>query len=141
MRGRDARAEAGIAPQVELGGDVIEVGADLRRTRVALARLPLVVQLAGEKVTVRVAFRVAARARIAVPVPGAADVAARLEHPHPQPEAIAQAMQLVEPREARADHQCVEMHGLLAPPAPGARRLVAGFRVRLESLLSGRYSA
>ena len=109
-RGRHAHAEADVAPQVELAGDVIQVGADLRRARVALARFPLVAQLAREEVAVGMAFGVAARPRVAVPVPGAAEVAARLEHLGAQPQAIAQAMELVEPRESRADDECVEMH-------------------------------
>src|SRR5262249_48306022 len=57
------------------------------------------------------ALRIEARAGIAVPVPRASDAAARLEHPHRDPE-LAQAMELVHAREAGADDDDVMgIHG------------------------------
>ena len=47
---------------------------------------------------------------VAVPVPGAADAVALLEHAHPQP-LTAQPVQHVEAREARTDHHGVERLG------------------------------
>ena len=73
-----------VAPQVEAVGDVLDVAQDLGLGRVALGPLPLLLELLGELVRVLHALDVAARARVAVPVPGAADVAARLERPAPR---------------------------------------------------------
>ena len=55
------------------------------------------------------AFRIAARAGIAVPVPGAADPAARFQSLYRQAEPVAQAVELVETREPGADDQRVEL--------------------------------
>ena len=78
-RRRHARRELDVAPQVEAVGDVVDVGEDLRLGGVPLAPLPLLLQLVRERVRVVHALDVAARARVAVPVPGAADAVARLE--------------------------------------------------------------
>src|SRR4029078_11689535 len=106
----NARTELNVTAQVELARNVVEGGSNLPRTRVALARLPFGRQLAREEVAVDVALGIAARTGIPVPIPGAAEVATGLEHAHRQPQAIAQTVQLVEPRKARADDQGVEMH-------------------------------
>ncbi len=88
QRGRlDAGVELDVATQVEAVGDVVGVLQDLGLGRVALGPVPLLLELVGELVRVLHALDVAARAGVAVPVPGAADAAARLEHPrrHAEP--------------------------------------------------------
>src|SRR5271165_1075243 len=79
---------------------------DLRLRRVALAPVPFLLQLVGKGVGILHALDIAARAGIAVPVPGAADAAALLKDPHRETKA-AQAVQHVHPGKARADHDDV----------------------------------
>ena len=107
-RGRHAGRELDVAAQVEAVGDVVDVAQDLGLRGVALGPLPLLLQLVGERVGVVHALDVAARARIAVPVPGAADAVARLEDARRQPEP-AQAVEHVEPGEPRADDDRVDV--------------------------------
>ena len=125
-----------ISPaQIETIGDMVGVGQDFRLRRVLLRPVPLLVQLLREGERVLHALDVAARARIAVPVPGAADAAAGLEHPRRKAEP-AQAMQHVHPGKARADDDRVENRfrferALRSSPSRGvgrhdARRLPAG---------------
>jgi hypothetical protein len=71
-----------VTAQVELVGDVVEIAFGLGLAGEVLGPVPFVEQLLGEGIAVGVALRIEARARIAVPVPGAADVGACLEHPH-----------------------------------------------------------
>ncbi len=104
----DGRAERDIAAQVEAVGDVLEVAQDLGLRGVALRPPPLGQQLRREGVGVVDALDVAARARVPVPVPGAADVVAPLEGAGAQPEG-AQAMEQVEAREAGADDRDIEL--------------------------------
>src|SRR6185436_1553298 len=108
--GDNARAELDVAAQVELARNVVKVGSNLRRTGIALARLPFGRQLARKEVAVDVALRIAARAGIPVPIPCSAEVATRFEHARRQAQAIAQAVQLIEPCEACADDDGVQVH-------------------------------
>ena len=119
VRRDDARAELDVPTQVEAIGHVLQIAKDLGLRRVALAPFPLLLQLFRELVGVLHALDVAARAGIAVPVPGAPHTVAGLEHARPQSEA-AQAVQRVEPREARAHHYRVARllvaHGVSSSP-------------------------
>src|SRR6185295_12933153 len=67
-----------------------------------LLPVPFVQKLAREGVAVGPALRIEARAGIAVPVPGAAEVAAGLEHGGLDAE-VEQALDLVDAGDARAD--------------------------------------
>src|SRR3546814_13506252 len=69
---------------------------------------PFLLQRLGELVGVERALHIAARAVIAVPVPGAADAAACLEDAHREPEA-AQPMKHVHPGKACADDHGIEL--------------------------------
>ena len=80
---------------------------------IALGPFPFAHQLGGEGVPVDVAFGIAARAGIAVPIPGAADATAGFQRLHRQAKTVAQAQELVESGEAGADHQRVEFGGLV----------------------------
>ena len=78
-RGGDRRFELDVLAQVEPIGDVLEVAEELGLARIALTPRPLLLKLVRERVGVVDALDVAACARIAVPVPGAADSRCRLE--------------------------------------------------------------
>jgi hypothetical protein len=80
----DLGLELDVAAQVETVGDVVGVAQDLGLGGVTLRPLPFLLQFGRELVGILDAFDVAARAGIAVPVPGAAEVLAGLEHPHPK---------------------------------------------------------
>ena len=108
VRGGHAGVEADVTLEVEAVGDVVEVAQDLRRPGIALRPFPLARQLFGERVTVGVAFRIASRTGVAVPVPGAADPRARLQHLDRKTQTVAQAEQLIETGKTGADDQRVE---------------------------------
>lgn len=109
-RGLDAGAEADVTQQVEALGDVLEVGEDLRLARVLAAPLPLLQQLFGEGVPVHVALGVAARSRVPVEVPGAADPVRRLDHYGPQAEHVTHPVQHVETGETGPHDHDVHVH-------------------------------
>ena len=74
--GGDAGPEADVAAQVVAVGDVVEVALDLGLGGEVLGPLPLLLELGVEAERVLEARDVAAGARVAVPVPGAADARA-----------------------------------------------------------------
>src|SRR4030095_11214029 len=88
--------------QVELVGHVVEIAQRVGLGGEMLGPLPFLQQLLGEGIAVGPALRIEARAGIAVPVPGAADVGAGLEDLYAEPEA-AQPMELLEACGAGAD--------------------------------------
>ena len=104
----DGRLEADVAAEVEAICHVLQIAKDLRLRGVALGPAPLLLQLVGKLVGILDAIAIAARARIAVPVPGAADPAALLKDPHGEPHS-AQPMEHVEAGEASADDDRVEI--------------------------------
>src|SRR3546814_14825360 len=101
---------------------MLGVTQNLRLGGVALAPRPFLLQRLGELVGVERALHIAARAGIAVPVPGAADAAARLEDAHREPEA-AQPLKHVHPGKACADEHRIET-GSGPTPAPEDRKSV-----------------
>ena len=74
-----------------------------------LGPLPFLQQLLGERIAVGPALRIEARAGIAVPVPGAADIGAGLEDFCAEPEP-AQPVELVQAGDAGADDDDVRFH-------------------------------
>ncbi len=102
VRGSHPALELDVAAQVELVGDVVEIAQRLRLRREMLRPVPFLQQLLGEGVLVGVALGIEARAGIAVPVPGAADTRAGLEHAHAHAE-LPQAVELVHARYAGTD--------------------------------------
>src|SRR4030095_7801276 len=104
----DARLELDVAAQVEAVGDMVGVAQDLGLGGVALGPFPFLLQLGGELVGVLHALDIAARAGVAIPVPGAAHTLAGLEDPdletfQPQP------VQHVHAAEAGADDHSIEI--------------------------------
>src|SRR5690242_17305846 len=71
-----------VAPQIEAVGDVSQVSQDLRLGGEAFGPLPALLQSFVERVGIVHTFDVAARARVAVPVPGAAHVGSGLDRGH-----------------------------------------------------------
>jgi hypothetical protein len=106
--GGHPRLELDIPAQVETVRHVVDIGEDLRLGGVALGPLPLLLQIVRERVGVVHALDVAAGARVAVPVPGAADSLARLEDARREAEP-AQPVQRIESREAGADDHRVQL--------------------------------
>src|SRR5262249_61979344 len=93
--------ETGAAVKVELPADRFAVRQDLGRMRVLL---PGYVADLLEQRQVDVGFDVALRARVAVPVPGAAEVAALFDDAHVVDPGLAQARAREQSAEATADH-------------------------------------
>jgi hypothetical protein len=75
--GGHARIELDVAAQIEPVDGMIDISEDFRLARVALAPAPFLLQLLGKRIGIIHALDVAARAGIAIPVPGSADTAAR----------------------------------------------------------------
>ena len=104
----DARVERHVLAQVEAVGNVLDVLEDLRLSAVALGPVPLLLQLGRERVGVLEALDVAATARIAIPVPGAAEPGPRLECMRLEAE-LSHLVERVEATEAAADDDDVEV--------------------------------
>ncbi|HEX7081594.1 MAG TPA: hypothetical protein VF329_11320 [Gammaproteobacteria bacterium] len=90
-RGDDLRLEANVAQKIELLGRVVQVREHLGLRGESLAPAPFLEELRRERIAVRVAFRVESGARVAVPVPNAADSARALVRLHGEPE-LAESM-------------------------------------------------
>jgi hypothetical protein len=103
-----ARTQLDIPVQVEPLGHVLEVAQHLLLLRVAFAPLPFLAKLLRERVAVDPTRRIAARARVAVPVPRTANAVASLEDPRREAHLVAQAVERVQPREPRANDDCIE---------------------------------
>src|SRR5208337_4715008 len=103
MRALDRRIELDVLAQVEPVGDIMHPPLDFRLAGEFFAPAPALVQIFGKQILVNIAFRIEACAGISVPIPGSADVRRSVERLHRQSLA-AQKMQLVEARDAGADH-------------------------------------
>ena len=84
----NARPQLDILVKVELVGRVLEVAKHLMLLRITLAPLPLLAKLLVEGVAVDPTGRIAARARVTVPVPRPADAVSSLEDPRRKPHLI-----------------------------------------------------
>ncbi len=105
---RDRGVEPHVAPKVEPVDHVVEVALDLRLLGEVLLPLPVVEQLLREEVAVGVALGVEPRPGVAVPEPGPADAASRLEQLHGEA-GFAGPVQLVDAGDAGADDQDVDV--------------------------------
>ena len=99
--------ETYVASQIEAVGHMFEIAQDLGLRRVLLGPAPFLLQLRRKLVAVLDALDVAARTRVAVPVPGTADAAAGFKHTGAQPK-FTQPMQHVESGEAGPHDNRVE---------------------------------
>ena len=80
-RRRNPAAKLDVAPQVELVGDMVEIAQRFRLAGKMLRPVPFLQKLLRKRVAVGIALRIEARAGIAVPVPGAADIGRRPRTP------------------------------------------------------------
>jgi hypothetical protein len=90
MRHRDTGVKLDVPRQIETVGDMVEVTRDLRLTGIALGPHPFTLQVGGESVPLDVAFGIAPRAGIAVPVPCAAHAFVCFQCLHRQAKTVAQ---------------------------------------------------
>src|SRR5262249_21023426 len=90
----DAASELDVATQIELVGDVFAVAQRFRLAGEMLGPFPFLEEVPGEGITVGIALRIEARAGITIPVPGAADLGAGLEHARLQTE-LPRPMELI----------------------------------------------
>ena len=89
--------------QAELFGDVVKVAQVLRLSREPFFPVPLVQQFARERIAIGVALGIEAGARIAIPVPGSAEIRGCIQHEGVNPE-VGQTLDLVNAGYARANH-------------------------------------
>ena len=113
-----ARLELDIAAQIVFIGDQVQIAFGFRLRREMLGPMPFLQQILVEGIAIRIAFRIEAAARIAVPIPGAANTRACFKHArlHAQ---LAQPDQLIEPGHAGTDD-----NGIIIEPLVAARRPV-----------------
>ena len=106
VHGRDFRAEQGLVIEAVVPRDPLRMFEDFRRAGVLLHR-----HVAGllQQRQVDVAFDVACRARIAVPVPGAAEIAALLHHADVPEPCLLQLCRRQQAAEPTADHADLDM--------------------------------
>src|SRR6185437_11448653 len=105
----DARVELRVALQIVALGDMLQIAQDLGLLGIALRPLPLLQQLFVPGEAIDVGIAVAARAGIAVPVPGAADGFACLVGAHLEAKLVAQRFEHMDAGEACADDDGVEI--------------------------------
>ena len=117
---RDSRLKAHVTAQVVAVGDVVGVAQQFGLGGVALRPFPFLLQLGRELIGILHAFDVAARAGIAVPVPGAADALAGLEHTRRET-LLAKPVQHVHAAEACADDDRIEIDRHASPRNCGSR--------------------
>src|SRR5881275_891781 len=108
VRRRDLGAEADVATEVITIGDEAEIAQDFRLRCVFFRPGPGAIEFGIERVAVVDGLDVAACAGIAVPVPGAADVAGLLDHDNGEA-GLAQAMQEIEAGKPGADDGDIDL--------------------------------
>src|SRR3989454_3666642 len=81
----DPRMQLDVSAQVKLVGDIIEVALVLRLAGILFFPVPFLQEFLREGIAVGVALRVEARARVAIPIPGAAHATPRLKDPDREP--------------------------------------------------------
>src|SRR5882672_3000130 len=113
-------AKADISPEIIAFGHEAEVAQDLRLGGVFLRPFPRALQLRIEGVAVVDGLNVATRAGIAVPVPGAADIASLFQY-HRGEACLAQPMQEIQAGKAGTDNNHVDVD-LLRRTATGFSR-------------------
>ncbi len=100
--------QADVAAEIEPVGDMVDIFQDLGLGRIPLGPAPFLLQRVVEGVGVIHALDIAARTRVTVPVPGAADIVARLEHDGRKP-ALAQPVEHIEPGKAGSDDDGIDL--------------------------------
>ena len=127
-----ARIEFDVAAQLEAIGHVIEISQDLGLRCVPFRPFPLLIQLWRKRIRIVEAFHVAARAGIAIPIPGSADAAACFESRILRP-VSREPIEHVESREAGTHDEHIE-----APIAASCRAFGFVHWTSVEFLSGGR---
>src|SRR5215475_3144763 len=102
----DGCIELDVGTEIESVGNMVGVAQDFRLRRIAFAPVPFLLQFIREGIGILHALDIAARAWIAVPVPGPPDSRALRVDPHRESKA-AQPVQHVHSGKAGADHDNV----------------------------------
>ena len=102
MRADDAAIELDMAAQIEAVRHMLQIAECFGLRGEMLAPAPFLQQLIGKGIAIGVAFRIKARAGVAIPIPGAAQITAGLEHLD-RIAKLPQAIQLIEAGNAGAD--------------------------------------
>ncbi len=111
------RVELNVLAHVKAVGDMVEIFQNDGLRRIAFRPLPFLLQGFIELERIFHAFHITARAGITVPVPGAANARAGLQHSHRKP-LFAQPVE-----HGQAAKACTHDNGVIA----GERRFIAGF--------------
>ena len=82
MGGRNSGVESNITAQIEFVRHLLQITQSLRLACEVLTPIPFIEQFLRERIAVAVGFGIEPRAGIAIPVPGAADIATSLKHSH-----------------------------------------------------------
>ncbi len=115
-----AGAEAHETTQAEAVNDMVEVPLRLGLRCEVFLPFPLVEEVLGEQIAVRVALRIEPGPGVSVPVPGASHAAARLEEQH-RKSLLARHVELVDPRDAGTDDEHVDTVGRGGSGSAGCR--------------------
>jgi hypothetical protein len=99
----DLTIELHMLAQIELVGDKVEIAKIFRLAGEAFLPMPLLKQFARERIAIGVALGIETATGVAIPVPGSAEIVGGVEHRCVDPD-INQALDLVDPSHARADH-------------------------------------
>jgi hypothetical protein len=103
------RIELDVTFEVVAFCDLFEVPENFGLLGIAFGPLPLLQELLVPREAVDVGVRIATRARVAVPLPSAANGPTSFIHAHLQAQFVPQRLQHVQAGKARADHDSVEM--------------------------------
>jgi len=94
--------ELNVLAQIEFVRDVIEIAKGFRLRGEMLRPVPFLEKFLREGKSIAVTLGIESCARVAIPVPGAADIAARLEDAHRESQ-LAKPVELVHTRHPGAD--------------------------------------
>ena len=108
--GRHARVALDVTLQIEFVRDKMQIPLHFRLAREVLAPLPFVDQFLGKGVLVGIALGVETGAWVAIPVPGAADIGAGLEHPRREAE-LAEFIESIQAGHAGTDDDSIILLG------------------------------
>ena len=107
MRSSDTGVELDVPAQIKAISNMLKVTQYLGLRRITFRPDPVLLQLIIERIAIFEAEHIAARAGIAVPIPGAANAIACLKNASRQPE-LAQFVEHIKPRKAGTDD-----HGII----------------------------
>src|ERR1700724_1726784 len=99
----DACVELDIALQIKFVRDKMQIPLDFRLPREMLAPIPSIDQVLAEGILIGIAFGIETGARVPIPVPGAAEISAGLEHSRRETQ-LAEFMESIKAGNSGADY-------------------------------------